>query len=63
MQHTESGQGTIHLAEVRQARTWSHVAKLAAEAVQALDDRKFKDARDLLTAIRGIALNADKEGL
>jgi len=39
------------------------VAKLAADAAQALDARNFKDARDLLTAIRGIALNADKEGV
>jgi phage shock protein A len=51
------------LAQMRHARTWSQIARLAGEALAALEGGKPKDARDLLTAIRGVALNADREGV
>ena len=47
----------------KQARTWAQVARLTQEAIAALDAGKLKDARGLLTAICGVALNADKEGI
>jgi len=49
--------------QMKQLRTWAHIARLSAEAVAALDAGKVKDARGIVTAIRGIALNADKEGV
>jgi hypothetical protein len=52
-----------HLAQMKQARTWSQIARLSGEALAALDAGKVKDARGLLVAISGVALNADKEGL
>ncbi len=57
----ENGSGPM--PQMRQARTWSQVARLAGEALAALEAGKNKDARDLLTAIRGVALNADREGI
>lgn len=57
----ENGVGP--LAQMRHVRTWSQVARLAGEALAALEAGKNKDARDLLTAIRGVALNADREGI
>ena len=51
------------LTQMRQARTWSQIARLSGEALAALDAQKVKDVRGMLVAIRGVALNADKEGL
>lgn len=52
-----------HSAQMKQARTWAQIARLSADAIAALDAGKAKDARGLLTAIRGVALNADQEGV
>jgi len=52
-----------HSTPMKQARTWAQIARLAAEATAALDAGKPKDARGLLTAIRGVALNADRENV
>ena len=49
-------------AQMRQTRTWAQIARLSADACAALDAGKAKAARDILAAIRGVALNADKEG-
>ncbi|NLX97783.1 MAG: hypothetical protein GXY83_16585 [Rhodopirellula sp.] len=51
------------MAQMRQVRTWSQIARLAGESLAALDSGKMKDSRDLLTAIRGVALNADRQGV
>jgi len=48
---------------MKQTRTWAQIARLSADALAALDAGKVKDARGILTAIRGVALNADKEGV
>ena len=50
-------------AQMKQTRTWAQIARLSADALAALDAGKVKDARGILTAIRGVALNADKEGV
>lgn len=50
-------------SQMKQTRTWAQIARLSAEALAALDAGKAKDARGLLAAIRGVALNADKEGV
>jgi hypothetical protein len=55
----ENGVGPV--APMRHVRTWSQVARLAGEALTALEAGKTKDARDLLTTIRGVALNADRK--
>jgi hypothetical protein len=47
----------------RQIRTWAQIARLSTEGIAALDAGKAKDARAILMAIRGVALNADKEGV
>lgn len=52
-----------HSAQMKQTRTWAQIARLSAEAIAALDAGKVKDARGMVTAIRGVALNADKEGV
>lgn len=57
----KNGPGPV--PQMRHLRTWSHVARLAGEALAALEAGKNKDALDLLTAIRGVALNADREGI
>ena len=49
--------------QMKQIRTWAQIARLSAEAIAALDAGKVKDARGILTAIRGVALNADNEGV
>lgn len=60
--HEEAvGTGGGPMAQMRYTRTWSQIARLAGEALAALEAGKAKDARDLLTAIRGVALNADRE--
>jgi hypothetical protein len=48
---------------MKQARTWAQIARLSGEALAALDSGKTKDARGILVAIRGVALNADHEGV
>lgn len=45
----------------KQARTWAQIARLASEALTAIDSGKVKDARAIVTAIRGVAANADRE--
>ncbi len=52
-----------HSSPMRETRTWAQIARLSAEAIAALEAGKVKDARGILTAIRGVALNADKEGV
>jgi hypothetical protein len=59
---TTSVDRSSQLAQMKQVRTWAQVARLSAEALAALDAGKMKDARGMLVAIRGVALNADKEG-
>jgi hypothetical protein len=46
-------------ADRQQARTWAQIARLAGEAIDSLVAGKAKDAQAILTAIRGVALNAD----
>ena len=46
-------------ADRKQARTWAQIARLAEEAINSLVAGKVKDAQTILTAIRGVALNAD----
>ena len=46
-------------ADRKQARTWTQIARLAAEAINSLVAGKVKDTQAILTAIRGVALNAD----
>jgi hypothetical protein len=46
-------------ADRKLARTWAQVARLAGEAINSLVAGKAKDAQAILTAIRGVALNAD----
>ncbi len=48
--------------QMKQTRTWAQIARLSSEAIAALDAGKPKDARGILVAIRGVALNADTEG-
>jgi hypothetical protein len=43
-------------------RTWSQIARLAQEALDAFDAGKPKDARERMKAICGLALNADESG-
>ena len=62
MDNRVSDSGKTAATEMKQARTWAHIARLAGEAVAALDAGKVKDSRALLAAIRGVALNADHEG-
>ncbi len=60
---TNADGGDRPSSQMKQTRTWAQIARLAAEALAALDAGKPKDARGLLAAIRGVALNADKEGV
>jgi hypothetical protein len=46
-------------AERKQARTWAQIARLGGEAISSLVVGKLEDAQAILTAIRGVALNAD----
>jgi hypothetical protein len=46
-------------ADRKQARTWAQIARLAEEASTSLAAGKVRDAQAMLTAIRGVALNAD----
>jgi hypothetical protein len=59
---TTSVDRSNHSAQMKQARTWAQVARLSGEALAALEAGKLKDARGILVAIRGVALNADAEG-
>lgn len=59
---TTSVDRSNHSAQMKQVRTWAQVARLSGEALAAFDAGKPKDARAILVAIRGVALNADKEG-
>ena len=57
MTHVDSRDNTR--ADRKQARTWAQIARLAGEAINSLVAGKVKDAQAMLTAIRGVALNAD----
>jgi hypothetical protein len=57
MMHVESGSDTP--ADRKQTRSWAQIARLAGEAINSLVAGKAKDARAILTAIRGVAMNAD----
>ena len=49
-------------SHTQHTRTWAQIARLSTDALAALDAGKVKDAQGIVTAIRGVALNADKEG-
>jgi hypothetical protein len=57
MTHVESRNETP--AGRKQTRSWAQIARLAGEAINSLVAGKAKDAQAILTAIRGVALNAD----
>jgi hypothetical protein len=63
MSTTGVDNGRNHSAQMKQVRTWAQIARLSGDALAALDAGKTKDARTILTAIRGVALNADAEGV
>ena len=63
MTTTSADAGPNHASSMKQLRTWAQIARLSSEAMTALDAGKPKDARGILAAIRGVALNADKEGV
>jgi hypothetical protein len=46
-------------ADRKQTRSWAQIARLAGEAINSLVAGKAKDAHAIVTAIRGVALNAD----
>jgi hypothetical protein len=46
-----------------QTRTWAQIGKLAAAALETLEAGDTRGARELLKAIRGVALAADQDGL
>lgn len=60
MTNVDSDDG--RLSEVKQITTLAQIAGLSAEALTALDAGKVNDARGMVTAIRGVALNAEKDG-
>ncbi len=62
MDKKDSPSGKTGAVDTKEARTWTQVARLAGEALAALDAGKVKDTRGILLAIRGVALNADDEG-
>jgi len=49
------------LNQTKRTKTWANIARLAGEALAALDAGKVKDVRAYLAAIRGVALSADQE--
>jgi hypothetical protein len=57
MTHADSNYDTR--TDRKQARSWAQIARLAGEAINSLVAGKVKDAQTMLTAIRGVALNAD----
>ena len=61
MKHEESNERRA--SQTQNTRTWAQIARLSTDALAALDAGKVKDARGIVTAIRGVALNADKEGV
>ena len=44
-------------------KTWAQIGKLAATAIENLDAGDTRGTRELLKAIRGVALTADQDGL
>ena len=48
-------------ADRKEARTSAQIARLAGEAINSLAAGKVKDTQAILTAIRGVALNADMD--
>ena len=47
----------------QQVKTWAQIARLADAGLAALDAGKIQEVRALLTAIRGVGLNADEQNL
>ncbi len=46
----------------RQSKTWAQIARLADDAIMALEGGKASDVRRYLNAIRGVAACADEDG-
>jgi DNA-binding phage protein len=44
-------------------KTWKQIGKFADAALQAVDTGRVQHARELLNAIRGVALTAEKDQL
>ena len=50
-------------AKTKQMKTWNHIARLAEAGLTAAEARNLREVEACLNAIRGVAQNADEQGV